>query len=229
MADKADYLVREDGPYDFTITKWEGSERPTGEYHVTKHGNKFTCDCPGALNHRHCKHKEILEKWIKDGKKVGHTIEASGALSTNQMMQHRALWEAYKRNKEKYVPGSPAWQFEDHGDKLHALYFETLGQKPEKFEAGLLYQKFERLGMTRGIGWVSLELNDAGLPIVRWINLHDEVPKRPLLILDCWEHAYMVDFQATARRDYIQKWWTYIDWSIVEKRMSAYVIEKAQV
>ena len=76
MAEKFDYMIREDSPSHYTLTKWGGGERPVCEYKVTirgKDAHDASCDCPA---YGKCKHPGIVQKWIQLGKPEGHIIEA---------------------------------------------------------------------------------------------------------------------------------------------------------
>jgi Fe-Mn family superoxide dismutase len=46
---------------------------------------------------------------------------------------------------------------------------------------------------------------------------HTPIGFIPLLILDVFEHAYMIDY-ATKRPDYLTAFWENLNWDVVEKR-----------
>jgi Fe-Mn family superoxide dismutase len=125
------------------------------------------------------------------------------------------------------------WEF--NGMRLHELYFGNLGAKspldkdgklakamtaqygsPEKWEAD-----FRATGGLRGIGWTILYQDEAsGRLFNQWINEHDgghPAGCTPLLVLDVFEHAFMVDY-GLKRADYIAAFFKNIDWKAVEGR-----------
>ena len=73
-----------------------------------------------------------------------------------------------------------------------------------------------------GSGWVWLSADDKGsLVITAASNAANPLTSglRPLLVFDVWEHAYYLDYQ-NRRKDYLEKLWDIVDWSIVEIRYS---------
>jgi Fe-Mn family superoxide dismutase len=126
------------------------------------------------------------------------------------------------------------WEW--NGMVLHELYFENLTKemKPMSAESNL-YKKiveqfgshenwekdFRATGAMRGIGWVVL-VHDKRTDTLSnvWVNEHDVghlVGATPLLVMDVFEHAFMVDY-GLKRADYINAFWKGIDWGEVEKR-----------
>ena len=75
----------------------------------------------------------------------------------------------------------------------------------------------------RGVGWVILFQDPATDRLTNhWITLHqDGVPAgfKPLLVMDVWEHAFMRDYKATERDQYIEAFFRNIDWPTVETRL----------
>jgi Fe-Mn family superoxide dismutase len=127
------------------------------------------------------------------------------------------------------------WEF--NGMRLHEYYFENLGGKggfekkgklfkriSEEFESFEAWEKeFKGIGAMRGIGWAILYEDPlTGRLINFWINEHDgghPAGCTPLLILDVFEHAFMIDY-GVRRGDYIEAFFKNIDWKAVEKRLT---------
>ena len=126
------------------------------------------------------------------------------------------------------------WEF--NGMRLHEYYFENLGGKAPLKKEGKLGKKlaeefgsyetwekaFKAVGSMRGIGWAVLyqDLTNGRL-INFWINEHDvghPAGCTPLLILDVFEHAFMIDY-GLKRADYIAAFFKNINWAMVEGRL----------
>jgi Fe-Mn family superoxide dismutase len=41
----------------------------------------------------------------------------------------------------------------------------------------------------------------------------------PILVMDVWEHAYLLDYKPSERASYIEAFFANIDWKSVEKRL----------
>ena len=70
-----------------------------------------------------------------------------------------------------------------------------------------------------GIGWICTLMDcDTGHIVLGFLNGNDIGAignLHPLLVVDCWEHAFVKDFGASGRREYITKYTTEIDWKMV--------------
>lgn len=128
------------------------------------------------------------------------------------------------------------WEF--NGMRLHELYFENISKEQTELskESGLgklieqnfgsmkkLQDDFVATGAMRGIGWVVLYYDEEAKRLINtWINEHDMghlSGVKPLLIMDCFEHAYLTDFGLN-KKDYIDVFTTHINWPAVEKRFN---------
>src|SRR3989304_5702206 len=102
------------------------------------------------------------------------------------------------------------WEF--NGMRLHEYYFENLGGKEGLEKTSKLFKKisedfgsyetwekeFKGVGTMRGIGWAVLYQDSfTGGLLNFWINEHDvghPAGCKPILILDVFEHAFMIDY-----------------------------------
>jgi Fe-Mn family superoxide dismutase len=126
------------------------------------------------------------------------------------------------------------WEF--NGMRLHEYYFNNMKKGGSPLSAGSkLSQKisqdfgsfdawvkdFKATGTMRGIGWVILTHDCCGNRLYNtWVNEHDLgllAGSKPVLIMDVFEHAFMVDY-GLKRADYIESYFKAIDWSEAEKR-----------
>jgi len=126
------------------------------------------------------------------------------------------------------------WEF--NGMRLHEFYFENLGGKDGIDKNGKLTKKliesfgsyeawekdFRATGAMRGIGWVVLYQDPASGRLINfWVNEHDvshPAGCNPLLIMDVFEHAFMIDY-GLKRADYIDAFFKNINWPAIESRI----------
>lgn len=125
--------------------------------------------------------------------------------------------------------------FEFNGMKLHELYFANLAAGKSlnsrhplanaiinNFGSVEMWKKdFIATGSMRGVGWVVCYLDPhSGRLINFWINEHEvnhPAGCAPLLVMDVWEHAYMLDYQLD-RAQYIEAFFNNINWDEVTAR-----------
>lgn len=83
-------------------------------------------------------------------------------------------------------------------------------------------ETFKADGSPRGIGWAILYQGTTnGRLISFWINEHNgghPAGCNPLLVLDVFEHASMID-HGPKRADYVALFFDYVDWAAAEARM----------
>ena len=126
--------------------------------------------------------------------------------------------------------------FEYDGMILHEHYFSILksGQKPLGDDAELTkllkksfggYRKwreeFSAMGKMRGVGWVILYYDPRAQVLTNhWIGLHEDGHPSgfvPILVMDVWEHAYMVDAGVGGRPPYVDAFLQNVDWPKVDR------------
>jgi Fe-Mn family superoxide dismutase len=121
------------------------------------------------------------------------------------------------------------------GHYNHCLFWESMSPKGIKFPTGKLAQSidttfgsftdfqkaFENAGVSHfGSGWVWLVINQKKqLSIITTANQDTPLAKGyvPLLGNDLWEHAYYLMYR-NRRAEYLSKWWSIVDWQVVETR-----------
>ena len=129
--------------------------------------------------------------------------------------------------------------FEYNGMVLHEYYFENLQQggatKPDRGSAFVKAAEdsfgsydmwkldFSSVGKMRGVGWAVCSLNPVSRRLSNhWISLHEHGHVAgfiPLLVMDVWEHAYLLDYKPIERSSYIEAFFANIAWKAVEKRL----------
>jgi Fe-Mn family superoxide dismutase len=127
------------------------------------------------------------------------------------------------------------WEF--NGMKLHQKYFGNMVKGGKTLADGELKQQlvadfgsvenwekdFRATGALRGIGWAVLYYDKCQKRLFNvWVNEHDVghlAGAKPLLVMDVFEHAFMVDYDLK-RADYINAFFKALDWSKVEERFS---------
>jgi len=125
------------------------------------------------------------------------------------------------------------WEFD--GMRLHELYFENLGDRSmmngktpflkkiiEHFGSYAAWEEdFKATAAIRGIGWAVLYQNNCTGSLNNfWVDEHHSghpVDQTALLVLDAWEHAYMLDY-GLKRAEYIEIFFKNIDWNVVVQR-----------
>ena len=123
------------------------------------------------------------------------------------------LHEYYFGNMKKDGTGLPA-----AGSKAAAAITGTFGS------LDTWMTDFKAVGEMRGVGWAILYQDPmTGRVTNQWITLHDEgVPSgfKPLLVMDVWEHAFLLDYKPSERGQYIEAFFQNVDWDAVERRVA---------
>ena len=157
--------------------------------------------------------------------------------NTNKLMETmKALVDADKMLTPEFAELKRRFGWEFNGMRLHELYFGNMvkGGKALNKNSSLAKElikvygslenwekNFKGVGAMRGIGWTILTYDPVGKKFFNlWVNEHDVghlAGTVPLLIMDVFEHAFMLDY-GLKRADYITAFFKAIDWSTVEKR-----------
>lgn len=165
-------------------------------------------------------HYKLYEGYVHNLNKIMETLQKKEALTTGTTYSESrslALGETYALN----------------GTKLHELYFENICALQIQ-PLGLAYKwilrdygsyeqwqkKFTAFALSVR-GWVVFTFDPIdGRTHIIGQDAHDQgsiINATPLLILDVYEHAYMIQF-GIDRKAYIDVFYQNIDWDIVNQR-----------
>ena len=135
----------------------------------------------------------------------------------------------YKAYVEKYNKGEGDPDFNEAGAFLHDIYFtqfKELGgaNAPSGASLELINRKFtsfdqfkdaieEQAMKIQGSGWIYLSRTGD----IKTIKNH-EIKKDIALLIDWWEHAWALDYQADKAK-YLKNIWRIINWETVNRRI----------
>jgi len=126
--------------------------------------------------------------------------------------------------------------FEFGGMRNHEYYFSQLEGGAKPLTDGRLKEMivsrwgsvenwhacFERLALTRGVGWAMLYIDRQTDQLVQtWVDeqhLGQLADLDIVLALDMWEHSYMRDYMPSAKKEYVAAFFTNLNWEVVASR-----------
>jgi len=130
--------------------------------------------------------------------------------------------------------------FEYNGKVLHEYYFDNLTSSPSGTpSSGALYEalgasygdfetwkkEFVAVGSMRGVGWaIAYQDPSNGRISNHWITLHEDgnvAGFKPILVMDVWEHAFLLDYKPAERSKYIESFFAHVDWKAAQARLVA--------
>ena len=136
----------------------------------------------------------------------------------------------YKAYVDRFNVGEGDYNFNEAGAYLHSIYFGQFKphSKTNDPEGGSLefiekhfktFDKFKEsflktaMGI-QGSGWVYLAKDGK----IKTITNH-EIKKDIVLLIDWWEHSFMIDF-GTDKAAYLAGQWKIIDWDVINNTLS---------
>ena len=164
----------------------------------------------------------------------------SGSVKNANAIQEKLM--EYKKDREAnaYVIGElrRRLSFEYNGMRNHEIYFSLFEGGPKPLaENGPVKKAVEKdcgpfdefldgfknmAATTRGIGWAVLWYDrKAKSLLASWVDeqhlglLNDCAM---IIGLDMWEHSYVADYAPSGKKQYIEDFFTNLNWEVVEKR-----------
>ncbi len=181
-------------------------------------------------------------KGISDGLLETHLKLYEGYVNRTNKLTETLLGLA----KEKQAAGSnPAYAemsrrmgFEYNGMVLHEYYFGNL--KPGSSDTGpgaklkaaleasftsydIWLADFKAIATMPGVGWaITYQNPENGWLSNHWVTLHEEgnpAGFKPVLVMDAWEHAFVPTTRPPSAPEYVDAYFTNIDWAAAESRL----------
>ena len=163
----------------------------------------------------------------------------------NVNLLDKMVWECLQEGRLLQAPPFSELErrlgFEYNGMILHEYYFGALAAGiPEPGKSSKLAQRFAKdfgsfenwkrqfseIGKMRGIGWVTTTMDPSTQRLINfWVTDHqlgNVSSFIPIVVMDVWEHAYILDYGAKAagRTTYIESYLQNLNWEMIEKRMA---------
>ena len=155
-----------------------------------------------------------IAKFLEDGKVDQDEMPAYSELTRRLGFEYNGmvLHEYYFGNMKKDGTGDP--------DKTSAF---TRAAEQSFGSYDIWKADFMSVGKMRGVGWAMCYQNPSnGRLSNHWITLHETGNVSgftPVLVMDVWEHAFLLDYKPAERPKYIESFFSNIDWQAVEQRL----------
>jgi Fe-Mn family superoxide dismutase len=163
--------------------------------------------------------KQITLPYARDG--LGRS------LSKQSIDYH--FGKLYKGYVDRFNAGEGDANFNEAGAFLHSIYYSQFrspkgSNKPDGSVLNLIethhkswenfLEKFEKTAMgIQGSGWVYLDKKGQITTIV-----NHEIRNDIVLLIDWWEHAWALDYQADKKK-YLENQWKIINWDFINTRL----------
>ena len=159
---------------------------------------------------------EQIEEFLKDGKVDQEEMPAYSELTRRLGFEYNGmvLHEYYFGNMKKGGAGDPG---------RNSAFLRAA---EESFGSYQVWKAdFSSVGKMRGVGWAMCYQNPSnGHLSNHWITLHEHGNVAgfiPVLVMDVWEHAWLFDYKPSERGEYIEAFFSNIDWKAVDERTAA--------
>jgi Fe-Mn family superoxide dismutase len=164
---------------------------------------------------------EKIAEFLKDGRVDQEDMPAYSELKRRLGFEYNGmvLHEYYFGNLKKQGGGDPA-RASAFGQAVEASFGPYALWKAD----------FIGIGKMRGVGWAICYQDPAsGRLSNHWITLHEVgnvAGFHPVLVMDVWEHAFLLDYKPAERPKYIEAFFANIDWNAVEGRLQRWASER---
>jgi Fe-Mn family superoxide dismutase len=157
---------------------------------------------------------EKISEFLKDGKVDQEEVPAYSELTRRLGFEYNGmvLHEHYFGNMKKGGAGDP---------ERNSAFFRAAEESFGNYD--IWKADFVGIGKMRGVGWAICYENPAnGRLSNHWITLHETgnvAGFNPVLVMDVWEHAFLLDYKPAERPKYIEAFFSNIDWNVCDERI----------
>ena len=127
--------------------------------------------------------------------------------------------------------------FEYNGMRLHEYYFDNMTTRPQSIGSGKLCDAlgaayggfdawrndFAAVAGMRGVGWAIAYYDMQQKQLTNhWVSDHEignVAGSIPIVVLDVWEHAFLLDYKPSERGKYVEAFLANVDWKACEARL----------
>ena len=165
---------------------------------------------------------EKINEFIKDGHVDQEEMPVYSELNRRLGFEYNGmvLHEYYFGNMKKGGSGDP---------ENHSAFFKAAEESYSDYN--IWKADFIGIAKMRGVGWaICYQDPTNGRLSNHWISLHQTgnvAGFEPVLVMDVWEHAFLLDYKPAERPKYIEAFFSNIDWAAVEKRLISGKLETA--
>jgi Fe-Mn family superoxide dismutase len=158
---------------------------------------------------------ERISKFLQDGQVDQDEMPAYSELTRRLGFEYNGmvLHEYYFGNMRRQGTGDPA---------KDSNFIKAAEQSFGTYD--IWKADFVGIGKMRGVGWAMCYQNPAnGRLSNHWITLHETGNVSgftPVLVMDVWEHAFLLDYMPAERPKYIEAFFSNINWEAVEQRLN---------
>lgn len=155
-----------------------------------------------------------ITEMLQDGRVDQEEMPAYSELKRRLGFEYNGviLHEYYFGNLKKGGGGDPATASQ------FARAAETSFGSVQRWKTDLV-----SVGTMRGVGWAICYLDPRRDQLANhWVTLHEignVAGLIPLVVMDVWEHAFLLDYQPAERSKYIEAFFANLDWEAVEERL----------
>ena len=175
---------------------------------------------------------------MKKFNEIKFNIGELKGISAKTIEEHLKLYSGYVKNLNETLEGKQDVRrlgFEYNGMRNHEIYFSSLegGSIAINNDGELMKQiitdfgsfetwinNFKTIALTRGIGWAMLYYDRKEKCLIStWVeeqHISQLQDCSLILALDMWEHSYVADYLPSGKKNYIEDFFSNLNWNIVE-------------